>query len=66
MSEQTHRNQVHNRVNPPACQSDEECPKCSFALHCHEQRVGMAGRIGWPGVMLAIIILAGVITAIVR
>ncbi|MDH3282945.1 MAG: hypothetical protein OEQ18_17720 [Gammaproteobacteria bacterium] len=50
-----------NKVNHPACESDEWCPQCSFAVHCHEQRMGQANRVAWPAVVLALFIGLGVV-----
>ncbi|MDH3638483.1 MAG: hypothetical protein OES09_08450 [Gammaproteobacteria bacterium] len=49
------------KVNPPACQSDEWCPKCSFAFHCHEHRTGQSNRVRWPAVVLALLVGLGVV-----
>jgi hypothetical protein len=48
---------IRNRINPPPCQSDEWCPQCTFAIHCHEQRMGIRNRIFWPGIALVLLAL---------
>lgn len=50
---------IRNRINPPACENPRACPECSFAWHCHEQRVGEPVRIFWPGVALIVVFAFG-------
>ena len=43
----------------PACEDPEWCPQCSFAAHCHEQRVGETSVAPWPAVALLLLVLIG-------
>jgi len=57
------RRSIINQVNPPPCENPEWCPRCSFAAHCHEQRIGEPHRILWPGLALALFVGLGLLLA---
>ena len=49
-------------VSPPPCRSLrlEGCAQCSWAYHCHHQRLSLQ-HIAWPGVSLGLLVVLAVV-----